>query len=151
MGRRWLIYGITELRAIADNAYRALQHREAYTAGAANGPRLFTTAEAVDGERVYYPMMIPTTSEAQLHREFGRLKDLDFDFIKLYVRLPYTWAEQEINFAHSQMGVETASHYLLPAVSRGEAGMSHTSATPRQGYSHSANFTAHTYSECSGL
>ena len=77
-----------ELRGIADNAYRALQHREAYTSGAAIGPRLFTTAEAVDGERVYYPMMIPTTSEAQLHREFDRLKALDFDFVKLYVRLP---------------------------------------------------------------
>ncbi len=43
MGRLWLIYGVTELRGIADNAYRALQHREAYTAGAAIGPRLFTT------------------------------------------------------------------------------------------------------------
>jgi hypothetical protein len=147
MGRLWLIYGITELRAIADNAYRALQHREAYTAGAANGPRLFTTAEAVDGERVYYPMMIPTTSEAQLHREFGRLKDLDFDFIKLYVRLPYTWAEQGINFAHSQMGVETASHYLLPAVSLGEDGMSHISATARTGYAYSRSFTGHSYSD----
>jgi Tol biopolymer transport system component len=147
MGRLWLIYGVTELRGIADNAYRALQHREAYTAGLANGPRLFTTAEAVDGERVYYPMMIPTTSEDQLHREFGRLKDLDFDFIKLYVRLPYTWAEQGINFAHSQMGVETASHYLLPAVSLGEDGMSHISATARTGYAYSRSFTGHSYSD----
>jgi len=151
MGRLWLVYGITSVRGIADNAYRALSHREAYTSGAANGPRLFTTAEAVDGERVYYPMMIPTTSEAQLHREFERLKALDFDFVKLYVRLPFTWAEQGIQFAHSQMGVETASHYLLPAVSLGEDGMSHISATSRTGYAYSRTFTGHSYSDVKTL
>jgi Tol biopolymer transport system component len=147
MGRLWLAYGVTSVRGLADNAYRALQHREAYLAGAANGPRLFTTAEAVDGERVYYPMMIPTTSEAQLHREFARLKALDFDFVKLYVRLPFNWAEQGVQFAHSQMGVETASHYLLPAVSLGEDGMSHISATSRTGYAYSRTFVGHSYSD----
>jgi Tol biopolymer transport system component len=150
-GRLWLAYGITEIRAIADNAYRALSHREAYSSGAAIGPRLFTTGEAIDGERVYYPMMIPTTSEAQLHREFGRLKALDFDFVKLYVRLPYTWAEQGIQFAHSQMGVETASHYLLPAVSLGEDGMSHISATARTGWAYSRSLTGISYSDVHSL
>ncbi len=150
-GRLWLAYGITEIRAIADNAYRALSHREAYTAGAAIGPRLFTTGEAVDGERVYYPMMIPTTSEAQLHREFERLKALDFDFVKLYVRLPYTWAAQGIQFAHTQMGVETASHYLLPAVSLGEDGMSHLSATARTGWAYSRSLTGISYSDARAL
>jgi len=147
MGRLWLVYGVTSVRGLADNAYRALQHREAFSSGAANGPRLFTTAEAVDGERVYYPVMIPTTSEAQLHREFARLKALDFDFIKLYVRLPFNWAAQGVQFAHSQMGVETASHYLLPAVALGEDGMSHISATSRTGYAYSRTFVGHSYSD----
>ena len=147
MGRLWLVYGVTSVRGLADNAYRALQHREAYNSGAAAGPRLFTTAEAVDGERVYYPMMIPTTSEAQLHREFARLKALDFDFVKLYVRLPFSWAAQGAEFAHSQMGVETASHYLLPAVALGEDGMSHISATSRTGYAYSRTFVGHSYSD----
>jgi Tol biopolymer transport system component len=147
MGRLWLVYGVTSVRGLADNAYRALQHREAYNSGAAIGPRLFTTAEAVDGERVYYPMMIPTTSEAQLHRELARLKALDFDFVKLYVRLPFNWAEQGTQFAHSQMGVETASHYLLPAVMLGEDGMSHISATSRTGYAYSRSFVGHSYSD----
>lgn len=147
MGRLWLVYGITQVRGIADNAYRALQHQEAYRSGAAIGPRLFSTAEAVDGERVYYPMMIPTTSEVQLHREFDRLKALDFDFVKLYVRLPFRWAKQGIDYAHSQMGVETASHYLLPAVSLGEDGMSHISATARTGYAYSRSFTGVSYSD----
>ena len=147
MGRLWLAYGITQVRGLADNAYRALQHQEAYRSGAAIGPRLFSTAEAVDGERVYYPMMIPTTSQAQLQREFLRLKALDFDFVKLYVRLPFNWAEQGIQFAHTQMGVETASHYLLPAVSLGEDGMSHISATARTGYAYSRSFTGVSYSD----
>ena len=147
MGRLWLAYGVTSVRGLADNAYRALQHREAYNSGAAIGPRLFTTAEAIDGERVYYPMMIPTTSEAQLHREFARLKALDFDFVKLYVRLPFGWAEQGVQFAHNEMGVETASHYLLPAVALGEDGMSHISATSRTGYAYSRTFVGHSYSD----
>jgi len=151
MGRLWLVYGITQVRGLADNAYRALQHQEAYRSGAAVGPRLFSTAEAVDGERVYYPMMIPTTSEEQLHREFERLKALDFDFVKLYVRLPFNWAEQGIQFAHAQMGVETASHYLLPAVSLGEDGMSHISATARTGYAYSRSFIGVSYSDVRAL
>ena len=151
MGRLWLIYGITQVRGIADNAYRALSHRESYEAGLANGPRLFTTAEAVDGERVYYPMMIPTTSEAQLHREFERLKELDFDFVKLYVRLPFAWAKQGIDFAHTQMGVETASHYLIPAVALGEDGMSHLSATARTGWAYSRSYTSHSYGDVTKL
>ena len=66
MGRLWpqACNGVTSVRGLArNNAYRALQHREAYNlSGAAGiGPRLFAPRpEAVDGEqRVYYPMMIP--------------------------------------------------------------------------------------------
>ncbi|WP_260705919.1 amidohydrolase family protein [Edaphobacter flagellatus] len=151
MGRLWLIYGITELRGIADNAYRALEHKESYIAGAATGPRIFTTGEAVDGERVYYPMMIATTSEEQLHREFDRLKALDFDFVKLYVRLPYGWAKEGIEYAHSEMGVETASHYLLPAVALGEDGMSHLSATARTGWAYSRSLTGRSYGDVQKL
>lgn len=150
-GRLWLAYGITQVRGIADNAYRALSHMEAYRSGAAVGPRLFSTAEAVDGERVYYPMMIPTTSEEQLHREFERLKALDFDFVKLYVRLPFSWAKQGIDFAHSQMGVETASHYLIPAIELGEDGMSHVSATERTGWAYQRSYTGHTYEDAIDL
>jgi hypothetical protein len=68
VGRLWLAYGITELRDMADNAYRAAEEREAFGAGAAVGPRLFPTGEAVNGERVYYSMMIPTANKAQLVR-----------------------------------------------------------------------------------
>ncbi len=146
-GRLWLSYGITTIRGVADNAYRALEHDEAYKSGAALGPRLFHTGEAVDGERVYYPMMIPTTSEAQLNREFARLQALDFDMVKLYVRLPYAWAAKGIAFAHNVMGVDTASHYLLPAVALGEDGMTHISATSRFGWAYSRSLTYHAYGD----
>lgn len=147
MGRLWLAYGVTELKGLADNAYRAVEHKESYTSGTAIGPRLFDTGEAVDGERVYYPMMIPTTSEAQLHREFERLKTLDFDFVKLYVRLPYTWAAQGAKFGHDEMGVGSASHYLLPAVDLGEDGMTHISATARTGWAYSRSLTGRSYED----
>lgn len=150
-GRLWLSYGITTIRGIADNAYRAVEHAESYDSGAAMGPRLFHTGEAVDGERVYYPMMIPTTSEAQLNREFARLKALDFDMVKLYVRLPYAWAAKGIDFAHNSMGVDTASHYLLPAVALGEDGMSHISATSRFGWAYSRSLTFHAYGDVQKL
>jgi Tol biopolymer transport system component len=147
MGRLWLAYGITELKGLADNAYRAVEHKETYTANLAPGPRLFNTGEAVDGERVYYPMMIPTTSEAQLHREFERLQALDFDLIKLYVRLSYAWATEGAAFGHQQMGVQSAGHYLLPEIALGEDGMTHISATSRWGWAYSRSLTGRSYED----
>jgi Tol biopolymer transport system component len=147
MGRLWMVYGITTLRDMADQAYRAAMQKESFVSGAAMGPRLFATGEAIDGERTYYPMMIPTTSEAQLHREFARLNALDFDFMKLYVRLPYTWVVEGVKYAHNTMGVQTAGHYLLPAVDLGNDGMSHVSATARTGYAYSRSLTGASYSD----
>lgn len=147
MGRLWLAYGITELRDLADPAYRAEEQRESFDSGARIGPRLFPTGEAIDGERVYYSMMIPTTSEEQFHRELERLKAFDFDLVKLYVRLPYAWQVQGSQFAHQQMGVETASHYLLPAVGLGNDMMSHISATARTGYAYSRSYTGVSYAD----
>jgi Tol biopolymer transport system component len=151
MGRLWLAYGITELKGLADNAYRAVEHREMYQANLAPGPRLFNTGEAVDGERVYYPMMIPTTSEAQLQREFDRLKALDFDFVKLYVRLPFAWAQKGAAFGHDQMGVQSGGHYLLPEVDLGEDGMSHISATSRWGWAYSRSLVGRSYQDVDKL
>ena len=151
LGRLWMLYGITTLRDMADQAYRAVEERESFLANTATGPRLFATGEAIDGERVYYPMMIPTTSEEQLHREFDRLKALDFDFMKLYVRLPYSWVVEGATYAHTQMGVQTAGHYLLPAVDLGNDGMSHISATARTGYAYSRSLTGVSYDDVRAL
>jgi hypothetical protein len=96
-------------------------------------------------------MMIATTSEAQLQREFQRLHALDFDFLKLYVRLPYSWHKKGDDFAHNVMGVQTASHYLLPAVAIGNDGMSHVSATARTGWAYSRSLTGFSYSDVQQL
>jgi Tol biopolymer transport system component len=151
LGRLWMLYGITTLRDMADQAYRAEEQKESFLANTATGPRLFATGEAIDGERTYYPMMIPTMSEAQLHREFDRLKQLDFDFMKLYVRLPYTWVAEGAKFAHSEMGVQTAGHYLMPAVALGNDGMTHVSATARTGYAYSRSLTGISYEDVDDL
>jgi len=50
-------------------------------------------------------------------------------------------------FAHQQMGVETASHYLLPAVSLGNDGIAHISATSRTGYAYSRSFVGVSYDD----
>jgi imidazolonepropionase-like amidohydrolase len=49
------------------------------------------------------------------------------------------------------MGVETASHYLLPAVSLGEDGMSHISATERTGWAYQRSLTGISYSDAVAL
>jgi Tol biopolymer transport system component len=151
LGRLWMIYGVTTLRDMADQAYRAVEEKESFVSAAAVGPRLFATGEAIDGERTFYPMMIPTTSEAQLQREFERLHGLDFDFMKMYVRLPYSWVVKGVAYAHNQMGVQTAGHYLLPAVELGNDGMTHISGTARTGYSYSQSFTGWSYSDVQDL
>jgi len=147
MGRLWLSYGITELRDLADSTYRAEEQRESFNSGARVGPRLFATGEAIDGERVYYSMMIPTTSPEQFNRELERLKAFNFDMVKLYVRLPYASQAQGAKFAHDQMGVETTGHYLLPAVALGNDQMAHISATSRWGYAYSRSTTGVTYED----
>jgi imidazolonepropionase-like amidohydrolase len=49
------------------------------------------------------------------------------------------------------MGVETASHYLLPAVALGEDGMSHVSATERTGWAYQRSLTGSTYEDARDL
>jgi len=151
MGRLFMTYGVTEMKSVGDQAYRAIQHREAYDSGAAIGPRLFNTAEGIDGERAYYPMMMPTTSEAQLKLELIRLKALDVDMVKLYVRLPYAWVKDAVNFGHNEMGVQSAGHFLLPEIALGEDGMTHISATTRLGWSYSRSTTGVMYADVNKL
>jgi hypothetical protein len=52
--------------------------------------------------------------------------------VKTYVRLPHQMQAMAARFAHDEMGVWTASHYMLPGMSLGMDGM-RTSA-PRRGW-----------------
>jgi Tol biopolymer transport system component/imidazolonepropionase-like amidohydrolase len=134
LGRLWLAYGVTSLHSQGDPAYRAVETREASDSGARLGPRFFATGEAIDGERVFYNFMRPTTSEAQLARELSRAQALEYDSLKTYVRLPHAMQKETVAFAHEKMGVVVASHYMLPGMAYGMDGMTHVSATSRYGF-----------------
>ena len=60
--------------------------------------------------------------------------DLDFDFIKTYVRLPDLMQKRIIEEAH-RMGMPVTSHELYPAVAYGADGVEHIRGTSRRGYS----------------
>jgi hypothetical protein len=145
LGRLWLAYGVTELQSEGDPVYRAVETRESFGSGKRLGPRFFASGEAIDGERVYYNFMRPTSSEAQLALELSRAKALDYDLLKTYVRLPHALQEKAVRFAHSEIGIPVASHYMLPGIAYGMDGMTHVSATARLGfaYTRSAGFVSY--------
>lgn len=135
LGRLWLAYGVTSLHGQGDPAYPAVETREAFGSGARVGPRFFATGEAIDGERIYYNFMRPTTSEEQLKIELSRARALEYDSLKTYVRLPRAMQKEVVRFAHGTMGITVASHYMLPGMAYGMDGMTHVSATSRYGFS----------------
>jgi hypothetical protein len=143
----WLAYGVTTLESYADPAYRAVEAREAFAAGARVGPRLFATGEAIDGERIYYSSMRPVTTEKQLDLSLSRAQALDYDMIKTYVRLPAAYQAIVAQFAHDQMGVCTVSHYALPGMTYGVDGMAHISATARTGFAYTRSAAGVSYQD----
>jgi Tol biopolymer transport system component len=136
LGRLWLAYGVTELQSEGDPVYRAVETRESFGSGERLGPRFFASGEAIDGERVYYNFMRSTTSETQLALELSRAKALDYDLLKTYVRLPHALQEKAMQFAHNEIGIPSASHYMLPGIAYGMDGMTHVSATARLGFAY---------------
>src|SRR5262249_27777520 len=104
--------------------------------------------EAIDGERIYYHFMRPTTGgDVQLRRELARAKALDYDMIKTYVRLAHADQAKIVAFAHGDMGVYTASHYMLPGMAFGMDGMTHVSATTRLGFSYTRSSAMISYGD----
>jgi Tol biopolymer transport system component len=151
LGRLWLAYGVTELQSEGDPVYRAVETREAFSSGDRIGPRFFASGEAIDGERVYYNFMRPTTSDAQLALELSRAQALDYDLLKTYVRLPHDRQKEAMNFAHQKMGVVVASHYMLPGMAYGMDGMTHVSATARLGFAYTRSSGGVSYQDMRSL
>jgi Tol biopolymer transport system component len=151
LGRLWLAYGVTALHSQGDPAYRAVETREAFESGARLGPRFFATGEAIDGERVYYNFMRPTTSEEQLKIELSRAQALGYDSLKTYVRLPHSMQKEVVQFAHGTMGVPVLSHYMLPGMAYGMDGISHVSATSRYGFAYTRSAGGVSYQDVKAL
>lgn len=151
LGRLWLSYGVTTLNSVGDPLYRAVETRESFASGARVGPRFFATGEAVDGERVYYNFMRPVTQQAQLQLEVARAAGLDYDMVKTYVRLRHDWQAQVAQAAHDQLGVWTASHYLLPGLAHNLDGQTHVSATTRLGFAYTRSAAGISYDDVTTL
>jgi len=145
-GRLWLAYGITTTRSPGDPAYQMVETREALDGGRRVGPRYFATGEAIDGSRIYYNFMRTTRSVEQLGPELERARELGYDLIKTYVRLPVRSQREAVKQAH-RAGLPLSSHYLYPAENIGMDGMEHTGATNRLGYSHTVSRLGRAYGD----
>ncbi|WP_298180344.1 amidohydrolase family protein [Saccharomonospora sp.] len=149
-GRISLAYGITSTLSVGDQVYRAVEDRESLASGSRVGPRFYATGEPIDGSRVYYNFMRPTTDVEQVRRELSRAKALDYDMIKTYVRLPADRMRAVIEAAHG-MGVPSASHYLSPGAYVGQDGTTHLAATQRLGYARTLTATSTSYGDVAAV
>ena len=134
LNRVWLSYGVTSLHSVGDLVYRGIEGREALASNDRIGPRLFATGEAIDGERLFYNFMRPTTNDQALQFQLSRARELEYDMVKTYVRLPHEQQAMIAQRVHDEMGVWTSSHYMMPGAANGMDGMSHVSATTRLGF-----------------
>ncbi|MFY9823310.1 MAG: amidohydrolase, partial [Thermoanaerobaculia bacterium] len=133
LGRIWLAYGVTAVREPATDPYEALERREAYASGARRGPRIFFTGPSFDGGRIYYARALAMQAGPAVTAELERARQLGYDLIKTYVRLPDALQKRVIDEAHRQ-GIPVTSHELYPAVAFGADGVEHLSSVDRRGY-----------------
>ena len=145
-GRQLLSFGVTSTVSMGDYAYGAIEDREAIKSGNRVGPRYFASSELIEGSRVYYSNMRPTTSLDDVKREVERARSLDVDLLKTYVRLPNDHQDYVINKAH-EMGVPAFSHYFFPAMAFGQDGISHLTATQRLGFSRTVSPSGYAYED----
>ena len=131
-GRHMLSMGTTTVMGMGDPAYESLEQVESEKSNARLLPRFFWAPEAVDGERMNYDFMRATVTDESLERQFNRMKALDADIVKIYVRLQMDWQERTIEAGHA-MGIPSFSHYTYPAMEFGQDCCSHW-ATQRLGY-----------------
>ena len=133
-GRLWLSFGITSVREPGTDPYDALERKESWASGERPGPREFFAGALTDGARVYYGMANSVTTPAHLELEMGRAKQLGYDLIKTYVRMPDHFQKTVVSKAH-EIGIPVSSHELYPAVGYGVDAVEHLRGTSRRGYS----------------
>lgn len=146
-GRINLAYGVTSVLSRGDLVYRAIEGRESLMSGDRVGPRFFASGELMDGSRIYYNCMRSITSTEQVPLEMSRARELEYDFVKTYVRLNATLIAEITDRAHAELGVPVESHYLAPGALVGQDGTTHLSATQRLGYARTESATRQTYDD----
>lgn len=150
-GRINLAYGVTSVLSRGDLVYRAIEGRESLQSGDRIGPRFFASGELMDGSRIYYNSMRTITSTEQIPLEMSRANELDYDFVKTYVRLQASLMAEITEVAHEELGVPVESHYLAPGAFVGQDGTTHLSATQRLGYARTESATSQTYDDIISL
>lgn len=104
--------------------------------------------EPIDGSRVYYGFIgRPTTSMEQIPLEMSRAIELDYDYMKTYVRLNAKRMAEVTDIAHEELEVPVGSHYLAPGGFVGQDRTTHLSATQRLGYARTESATSQTYAD----
>ncbi len=146
LGRNWLAYGITSIRDPGTNPYKSLMRKETWESGNQKGPRIFYAGWLTGGARVYYGQSYNAINEKALRHEIFRARDLDYDMVKSYVRLPDEFQQILIEEAH-KMGIPLSSHEIAPAVQNGMDSVEHIAATSRRGYSPKISYLGKSYGD----
>lgn len=142
-----LSYGITTAVSLGGFAYEQARIREAVATGQLAGPRLLATGELLDGARVAYSMGRAHRTREGLRRSLERGAELDWDFVKTYVRAPGWVMEEAARFAHERLGVRTGGHLLSPGVQLGQDLTTHLQATQRAEFGHAITATGRAYED----
>lgn len=134
LGRNWLAYGITTVRDPGTNPYKSLMRKETWESGKSIGPRLFYAGWLTGGARIYYGQSYNALHEKALRHELLRAKELDYDLLKSYVRLPDEFQQILVEEGH-KLGIPVTGHEISPAVQNSVDAVEHMGATSRRGYS----------------
>jgi Tol biopolymer transport system component len=145
--KAWLAYGITTVRDPGNQPYHGVEDREASESGVRLSPRIYTTGNLMEWQRVYYKMGVAISGPAEMEMELGRAKALKYDMIKSYVRMPDLQQRRLVDFAHNEMGVPVSSHEIYPAAYVGVDSTEHLGATSRRGYSPKQGPLARSYND----
>ncbi|MEE2777122.1 MAG: LpqB family beta-propeller domain-containing protein [Acidobacteriota bacterium] len=145
-GRAWLSFGVTSVRGPGEDAYDALERKEAWAAGRRIGPRQFYAGRLLDGRRVYYTLAEGTHTLAHLANALERAQTLEYDMIKTYVRLPDEVQRRVAAVAHD-IGIPVSSHEIYPSTANGVDAVEHLGGTSRRGYSPKITGLGRSYSD----
>jgi Tol biopolymer transport system component len=145
-GRAALAYGLTSTLSNADPVYRSIEEREAVRAGARVGPRVFATGEGLDGSRHHHPQFRAVTDVDQMSLETSRARELDYDYLKQYVRTPADVMAVGAQMAH-ELGIPSGTHLFSPGFFVGLDGTTHLAATQRLGWASTESATTSTYAD----
>ncbi|MGW5348328.1 amidohydrolase family protein, partial [Streptomyces sp. NPDC004050] len=131
-----LAYGVTTTVSLGGSAHEQARLREDIRAGLLTAPRLLAGGELLDGPRVAYSMGRAHRTREGFARTLERAAELDWDFVKTYVRAPYRQMEEAAVFAHERLGVLAGSHLCAAGIQSGQDLTTHLVATERAEYGH---------------